>query len=532
MIDKRKASMAAPAPRPQEAKWQFELPDETATVALAADLARWLRPGDWVTLSGDLGAGKTTFARALIRAFREDPDLEVPSPTFTLMQIYEGGRFPIVHADLYRIGRAEELVEIGFEEAGEGAVMIVEWPDRAGNALGGDRLDIALSIDPSRDPEFRAVALTGTGTMAGRLGLAHAIHDLLENANWLGAEHIYMQGDASTRAYERLRNPDGETAVLMIMPPRADGPILRAGKPYSALARLAENISAFVAVDGGLRQIGLSAPEILALDRRAGVALLEDFGFEGVVGEEGVIFERYAEAVAALAHLHLSDLPRSLPIEDDARYQIPPYDIYALAIEVELLLDWYAPHVARASLTSVAKASFMNLWRHVLRDIVNAPSTWTLRDYHSPNLLWLPQKRSFARIGIIDFQDCVMGHPAYDVVSLLQDARAQVPDEMELRLLGLYAQLRQAGGTDFDVAAFTGAYAVLGAQRATKILGIFARLDKRDGKPQYLAHLPRIAKYLAKDLAHPLLAELRGWYETHLPSLFDPGPADGSAMTS
>ena len=513
--------MAAPAPQAtdQQTKWRLDLTDEAATIGLAANVAHWIKPGDLVTLSGDLGAGKTTFARALIRALMRDPNLEVPSPTFTLMQIYEGGSYPIVHADLYRIARPEELAELGWEEAAEGALVVVEWPEHAGLYLTGDRLDIAFSMDAARDPNYRAATLTGLGAMAPRLALVHAISDLLAGTDWATAERTPVQGDASTRAYERLRKPDGQTTILMISPPRPDGPALRAGKSYGALAHLAEDISAFVAIDKGLRAAGLSAPEILAVDRTSGVALLEDFGAEGVVDSQGLILERYAEAVAALAHLHLSRLPDTLPVTDQLTYHIPPYDMDALAIEVELLLDWYAPHVAHVTLTSGAKATFVNLWRYALRDVVNAATTWTLRDYHSPNLLWLPRRTSFARVGVIDFQDCVLGHPAYDVVSLLQDARIDVPDETELRLLGLYAQLRQAGGEHFDIASFASAYAVLGAQRATKILGIFARLEKRDHKPHYLTHLPRIAKYLAKDLAHPLLAELRGWYETHLPSL-------------
>lgn len=500
-------------------KWQIELSGEAATIALARDVAHWIRPTDLVTLSGDLGAGKTTFARALIRALTRDADLEVPSPTFTLMQIYEGASYPIVHADLYRIMRADELAELGWEEAAEGALVIVEWPERAGPYLTADRLDIAFAIDAAHGADHRIATLTGIGNFAPRLALAHAIHDLLARTDWSTAARLPMQGDASTRAYERLRKPDGQTAILMISPPRPDGPVLRAGKSYSALAHLAEDISAFIAIDEGLRAHGLSAPEIFAFDRETGVAVLEDFGAESFVDEQGIILERYAEAVAALAHLHGFALPQTLPVDDRLTYRIPPYDLDALAIEVELLLDWYAPHVAHATLTSGAKATFVNLWRHTLRDIVNAARTWTLRDYHSPNLLWLPQRTAMARVGIIDFQDCVLGHPAYDVVSLLQDARVDVPDEMELRLLGHYAQLRQVAGARFDIAGFAGAYAVLGAQRATKILGIFARLDKRDHKPHYLAHLPRIEKYLAKDLAHPLLSELRGWYETHLPSL-------------
>jgi N-acetylmuramate 1-kinase len=520
--------MAVPAPQATAAstKWQLELADETATVALANELARWLKPGDVVTLSGDLGAGKTTFARALIRILTGDPDLEVPSPTFTLMQTYDGIAFPIVHADLYRIARPEELIELGWDDAKEGALLIVEWPDRGGRHIPADRLDIAFAIDAMRGPAHRAAVVTASGSFATRLALAHAIHDLLVGSEWATAIRIPMQGDASTRAYERLHLADGRTAILMISPPRPDGPVLRAGKSYSALAHLAEDISAFIAVDHGLRKVGLSAPEIFAADRKVGVALLEDFGQEGVIDENGIIFERYAETVAAIARLHDAPLPNIIHVDDRLSYTIPPYDLDALAVEVELLVDWYAPHIAQKIVPSGAKAVFGNLWRHALNDIVNGEKTWTLRDYHSPNLIWLPKRSGFNRVGVIDFQDCVLGHPAYDVVSLLQDARINVPEAAELRLLGLYAQLREAMGKPFDMSPFASAYALLGAQRATKILGIFARLDKRDHKPAYLAHLPRVEKYLARNLAHPRLAELREWFEAHLPSLL--APRDGA----
>jgi hypothetical protein len=369
------------------------------------------------------------------------------------------------------------------------------------------------------------------GALAGRLALAHAVHGLLKGTEWNEARRVPMQGDASTRAYERLFLPDGRSAILMISPPRPDGPAIRAGKSYSTLAHLAEDISAFVAIDHGLRKAGLCAPEILAVDRKGGVALLEDFGNDSVIDENGIVFERYAEAVAALAHLHDSPLPSVVHVDDRLSYAIPPYDLDALAIEVELLVDWYAPHIARTIVPSGAKNVFGNLWRHTLHDIVNAPPTWTLRDYHSPNLMWLADQSGFGRIGVIDFQDCVLGHPAYDVVSLLQDARVDVPEAAELRLLALYGQLREARGQPFDMTHFAGAYAILGAQRATKILGIFARLDKRDRKPAYLAHLPRIEKYLARNLEHPRMAELRAWYAQHLPSLVKP-MADNAASQS
>jgi tRNA threonylcarbamoyl adenosine modification protein YjeE len=503
----------------RETVWLLEVKDESAIAGFAAKVAALAGPGDLVTLSGGLGAGKTAFARALIRMLTGEQDLEVPSPAFTLMQVYEGLNFPIVHADFYRIEKPRELVELGFEEACEGALVLVEWPERAGDFLGGDRLDIELRLDADRGPFYRAATLKGTGSFAGRLAHAKAVCEILDRSSWSGARREFLQGDASTRSYERLVKPDGQSALLMHSPPRSDGPPIRYGKPYSAIAKLAEDIRPFVAVDHALRAQGLSAPEILAFDLAAGLAIIEDLGCEPLTRGAGIIEERYAMALTALAHLHGASLPDTLPLDGES-YRIPTYDIDALLIEVELLLDWYAPYIACIELASGAKATFANLWRQAVQDVLAARPTWTLRDYHSPNLLWLSEREGIAKVGVVDFQDCVLGHPAYDVVSLLQDARVDVPQEVELKLLAQYARLRREAEPGFDVAGLARAYAILGAQRATKILGIFARLDERDHKPQYLANLPRVEKYLAKNLCHPALADLKRWYEEHLPRIF------------
>ncbi len=503
------------------AQWRIDLADEDATVELAAEVADYIGAGDLVTLSGDLGAGKTSFARALIRYLRRDAELEVPSPTFTLMQIYPDGAYPIVHADLYRIKNAGELAELGWDEATEDALVLVEWPDRAGDQLPPDRLDLAFYVDASSSDTQRACIITGHGKFGPRIARAGAIKSLLQNSGWSDATRNFMLGDASTRAYERLTKPDGQSAILMISPPRPDGPAVRYGKPYSAIAHLAENIRPFLAVGEAIRAQGLSAPEIYAADSRAGLAVLEDLGQTGVVDEQGPIPERYAEAGAVLAKLHATSLPDRLPVADGEPYRIPNYDIDALLIEVELLTEWYAQHQAGVILSSGARAIFVSIWKNILGEITSARHTWTLRDYHSPNLIWLPEREGLQRVGIIDFQDCVLGHPAYDVVSLLQDARVTVPDDLEIKLLSHYARQRRAADPAFDMSAFARAYSILGAQRATKILGIFARLDRRDGKPQYLAHLPRVEHYLAKNLEHPALAELRGWHELNMPRVFE-----------
>jgi N-acetylmuramate 1-kinase len=508
-----------------ETTWVIDLPDIRSTERLAQELSKELSADTLLTLTGDLGSGKTTFARALIRALTGDPELEVPSPTFTLMQLYDAPAFPIVHCDLYRLASPEELAELGWEEAAAGALVMVEWADRAGDALPPDRLDVGFILEPEEGPEHRVAVITGYGRWAQRVAVMKAIDRLLGNAGWREAERVFMLGDASVRAYERLRRPGGETAVLMIAPARPDGPPVRYGKPYSAIARLAEDVKPFVAMTNGLRAEGFSAPEIFASDLKAGLLLIEDFSQETVLVDGEPAPERYMAAIELLAALHGRTLPDRLPVAEGIDHRIPPYDLDALLIEVELMLDWYLPHRGRSGLAASARGLFVNHWKTILAEVSAGPRTWVLRDYHSPNLMWLPDREGTARIGLIDYQDAVLGHPAYDVASLAQDARVDLPEGLEIRLVGHYVRSRKLADPDFDVAGFARDYAALGAQRATKILGIFARLNHRDGKPGYLKHLPRIERHVRAALAHPALADLQAWYRQNVPGLIPDEPS-------
>jgi tRNA threonylcarbamoyl adenosine modification protein YjeE len=509
--------------REEAGVWSFEAPDETTTLAIATAQAAWLEPGDFVGLTGDLGAGKTAFARGLVRALTEAAEVETPSPTFTLMQVYEAPAGPVVHADFYRLRGPTELANLGWEEAVDGAIAIVEWPEKVPQALPDDRLEIEIRFDPSRSPDFRRLTLRGFGAIRPRLALALGVARLLDRAGWSEARREFLQGDASIRAYERLIKPAGETAILMISPPRPDGPILRFGKPYAAIAKLAPDIRAFVAMDEGLRGLGYSAPALIAYSIDEGLALIEDLGSVTIAENGAPDGARYAPAIALLADLHARDLPPGLSAGEEP-YELPVYDIEAMLVEVELALDWYASAVARVTTPSGARMQFLAIWRELLQPVLAEPTTWTLRDYHSPNLHWLPDRQGLKRIGLIDFQDAVIGPPAYDVVSLLQDARVDVPEDLEMRLAALYMRRRTSADPAFDTQRFAAAYAAMGAQRATKILGLFARLDKRDGKPDYLRHLPRIERYLARNLAHPLLQPLALWYRNHLPRALGPPP--------
>ena len=495
-----------------------ELPDEGATRRLAGNIAAALASGDMVTLSGDLGSGKTAFARALIRHLAADERLEVPSPTFTLVQAYDLPGCTVAHADLYRVNAPEELAEIGFPDLARNAIVLVEWPDRAAGLVPPDRLDVLFELVSERGPGYRTARITAHGAFGTRLGRLAAIPRFLEEASFGEAERVRLQGDASTRAYERLTLAD-RTAILMNAPRRPDGPPVRGGLSYSALVHLAEDVKPFVAMARGLRQRGFSAPEIYAADIDAGLLLLEDFGREGVVaGDPPVpVEQRYTAAVDLLVALHHQSLPATLPVAPRVEYRLPSYDLDAFLIEAELLLDWYLPHRGSAA-PADAREEFATLWRAALKGAVEAPPTWVLRDYHSPNLLWLPVREGIARVGLLDFQDALVGPVAYDVVSLLQDARVDVPESIEVGLVGRYVKARRAHARSFDIGNFFELYAVIGAQRASKVLGIFSRLDRRDGKPQYLRHQPRVWRNLRRSLAHPGLKALKAWYDTHVPA--------------
>jgi tRNA threonylcarbamoyl adenosine modification protein YjeE len=500
------------------ADWIGDL-DEAGVVRLAELLALKLRRGDVVALKGDLGAGKTTLARAVIGAMLGG-EAEVPSPTFSLSQTYVTPRLAIAHFDFYRLNAPEEALELGFEEAAEAGAVLVEWPERAPGLLPPRRYEIALA--ETADPQVRRVTLRGLGETAvhvRRIGEIMAFLD--RQLQWKGARIAYLQGDASTRAYARL-SAGGASVLLMDAPRQPDGPPIRDGKSYSRIAHLAEDmVRPFVAIGGVLRGAGLSAPEVEAMDLDRGLLLVEDlgdrsFGAEIAAGRTPQA-ELWRAAVDALLALRAVKVPRSLPLPDEASYTLPRRDRDAFEIEIELLLDWYWPALKGAPAPDDVRAEFGALWRPVLDRLLALPGGWFLRDYHSPNLMWLPQRQGAARVGILDFQDALDEHFAFDLVSLLQDARVTVPEHLERELFAHYCAEVGKREPDFDRAAFAAAYADFGAQRNTRLLGLWLRLLQRDGKPQYLQHIPRTWGYLARNLRSPALAALEAWYDRHFP---------------
>ncbi len=486
---------------------------------LAEGLALKLRAGDVVALHGDLGAGKTTFARFLIRALLGDADAEVPSPTFPIVQHYDTPRFAVTHFDLYRLADADELEEVGFSDACGDSLVLIEWPDRAGASLPSDRIDI--HIEMSGTGEQRCLRIEGQGAAVARIERAIAIDAFLDRAlPGAGDIHIcYLQGDASPRAYARLRTGTGNM-VLMDAPRAPDGPPMWNGLPYSRIAHLAEDVKPFVAVGTALASAGLHVPRLLASDIDAGLLLLEDlgdqtFGVALAAGEpQG---DMIGAAVDVLLHLRRHRLSRSLPLPDGGVHHLPRFDRAALEIEIGLILDWFWPAVKGGAASPDIRAEFMQLWSPILDRMLAATAGLFLRDYHSPNLFWLPERQGIARIGVIDFQDALAEPWAYDLASLLQDARVDVPAAIETVEVDRYCREVAAHEPDFDAAGFRALYAIFGAQRNTRLVGLWVRLLKRDGKPGYLQHMARTWDYLARNLRHPALADLAAWYDRHFP---------------
>ena len=488
-----------------------ELPDLAATERLALELSLVARPGMAVLLSGDVGAGKSAFARAFIHALASGAGgFDVPSPTFTLVQTYGETRIPVAHADLYRIKSDDEIDELGLEELLVSHLVLIEWPDRLARRLTAD----SLALDLETAGTGRRARLTASGAWTLAMQRVEAIADFLPSTSWACAERRFLEGDASSRRYELLAQ-DGGTSILMDMPARPDGPPVRDGKPYSQVAHLAENISAVVGVNRQLADFGYSAPGMFAFDVAKGLAVIEHLG-ERVYGRMMLADEDMRApqraAVELLADMAVRDWPEAVAFAGGVHH-VPPYDPAALAVEAELLTDWFWPYRFDAPISDAARAGFVETWGALLPFTQPARRVWCLRDFHSPNLIWMPERAGLKRVGLIDTQDAVRGHPAYDLASLLQDARVTIPAETERELLDLYCSLRKG----FDEAEFRRAYAILGAQRATKILGIFARLSKRDGKHGYLRHMPRVSGYLERNLQHPALAALRRWHEQNLP---------------
>lgn len=299
----------------------------------------------------------------------------------------------------------------------------------------------------------------------------------LARAAWGDAQATPLAGDASARRYWRLRRPDGSTAVLMQGPAEPD------------------EVPAFLEVGRYLAAQGVAVPAVLAAAPAERLVLLEDLGPELL--DQRLAREPALEAGAYAAAGRLLGKLAAVP----APAFLPPYDRAFYLQEIAIFLDW--------SLPDAAKQPLLAAWEEALAPLLAGPQRFVHRDFHAQNLFWLDDRPAAQRLGVIDFQGARAGHPAYDLVSLVEDARRDVAPAARLAALEAFSHAR----AELDAAALETAMAVLGAQRHTKILGLFDRLARRDGKPHYRAMKPRVRAHLERCLAHPALARVRAWHD-------------------
>lgn len=333
-----------------------------------------------------------------------------------------------------------------------------------------------------------------------------------------------LPGDASTRRYERLTTPDGRSLMLMDQAASAESPPAdpswtpeqRLASGWNATARLsAGRIEAFAAVAAHLKSLGLSAPDIVAVDAAAGLAVLEDFGddlFARVIERGEPEEPLYLAAVEALATLHDAGAPDVLTgAAGDWPLQV--YDETALQGGADLFVEWLPKLDPALTFDAAAIADWRAAWAPVVARGAAGASVMAHRDYHAENLIRLAGREGAPMVGMIDFQDAVRAHPSWDLHSLLQDARRDVSPALEARALEHYFSLRP----HVDRTEFMRDYGGLAALNEARILGIFARLIVRDGKPRYRAFMPRMWAHLNTNLTRPGLETVRDWFDAHVP---------------
>jgi aminoglycoside/choline kinase family phosphotransferase len=347
----------------------------------------------------------------------------------------------------------------------------------------------------------------------------------LDGAGLGAARRVALPGDASTRRYERLFPASGPSFILMDQPPAVESPPCppgasdaeRAALGYNALARLAAGrVDAFVACAGYLRGRGLSAPEVIASAPGVGLAVLEDLGdglYARLIEAGADEAPLYDGAIDVLIRLHAEPPPDVLSA-DGSVWPLLIYDDLALKTAGDLFVQWLPRLAPDMGFGEAATAEWEAVWAPVRARGVAGANAFCHRDFHAENLLWLPERPGPARTGLLDFQDALCAHPAWDLSMLLHDARRDVSAEREKAALGRYLAARP----DIDPEAFIGDFHALGALNIVRILGIFSRLSTRDGKPRYRAFMPRLWGYLDRCLADHPPAGLATWLARHAPA--------------
>ena len=471
------------------------------------ELSPLLIKGDVVALNGQIGSGKTTLAKLLINNLTQTPIEDIISPTFTLCQTYNRDALEIVHYDFYRIESEVELLEIDLHESLKDKICIIEWANKFSDLLPKDRIEILIECANTE----RVYNITPLGRFKEAIININKMENFLCNLDIKFTELKKLPGDASNRKYFRVIRPD-DTMILMDATQEND---------IRGKTGLSNGVDDFIVIGEYLDSIDVRVPKLIARNKIDNMILEEDLGeycYTDILTKDNYR-KLYSPAIKTL--IHISDIKHPKNISKDSNpHYLQDFDLDIYLNEAEIFIDYYWPFINGKICSADEKQEFILIMAGVHSNLTD-DKTLMLRDFHSPNLMFLENESGFKKCAVIDFQDALFGHPLYDLVSLTNDARYTINEDHEKYLIELYKKDFSFNNFQFDNFSFMQQYQILGVQRSIKILGIFARIAILESNQNYLVHMPRVINYIKRIMHSGSIPELTKWLNRNFKETFN-----------
>ena len=474
---------------------------------LSKELAPLLNEGGVVTLNGQIGAGKTTLAKLIIQQLTQTPLEDIVSPTFNLYHTYNKDNLEIAHYDFYRIESEMELHEIDLNESFTDKICIIEWADKFRDFLPKDRIEIFIKCTKNE----RVYRINPLGKFREVVSNRAKIENFLGGLDINFTELQRLPGDASKRNYYRVMSSDN-TMIVMDATQKSD---------IKNKTGLTNGIDDFIKIQEYLNSIDVRVPKLIVRNKIDNIILEEDLGeysYTDMLTKENYQ-KLYNPAIQRLIHISNINHPKNISTKSNPHY-LKEFDLNIYLNEAEIFIDYYWPFIHGKQCNADKKQEFTQIMEEVYSNLTN-DKTLMLRDFHSPNLLFLENENGFRKCAVIDFQDALFGHPLYDLVSLTNDARITIDEYQEKYLIGLYKKDFPFNNFQFDSLSFMQQYHILGVQRSIKILGIFARLAILETNQNYLVHMPRVICYIKRIMQSGSIQALACWLNQNFKETFN-----------
>ena len=474
---------------------------------LAKELVPLLNEGGVMTLNGQIGAGKTTLAKLIIQELTQTPLEDIVSPTFNLYHTYNRDNLEIAHYDFYRIESEIELLEIDLNESLTDKICIIEWADKFRDLLPKDRIEIFITCKKNE----RVYRINPLGKFREVVSNRAKIENYLGGLDINFTELQRLPGDASKRNYYRVMSPDN-TMILMDATQESN---------IKSKTGLSNGIDDFIKIQKYLDSIDVRVPKLIGRNRIDNILLEEDLGeysYADMLTKENYQ-KLYNPAIKTLIHISNINHPKNISTDSNPHY-LKEFDLDIYLNEAEIFIDYYWPFIHGKQCNADKKQEFTHVMGEVYSNLTD-DKTLMLRDFHSPNLLFLENEDGFRKCAVIDFQDALFGHPLYDLVSLTNDARTTIDEHQEKYLIDLYKKDFPFNNFQFDSLSFIEQYHILGVQRSIKILGIFARLAILETNQNYLVHMPRVICYIKRIMQSGSIQTLACWLNQNFKETFD-----------